>query len=175
MYSFPDLELVCCSMSISNCCLLICIHISQEAGQVVWYSHLFHNFPQFVLMHTVKGFGIVHKAEVDFFSETLLLFDDPMDIGNFISGSSAFSKSTLNIWKFTIHVLGFLCGSAGKESTHNVGDLGSIPGLGRSPGEGKGYPLQIWPGEFHGLYRPWGCKESDTTERLSLQSYYLKM
>ena len=109
---------------------------------MVWYSHLFHNFPQFVLMHTVKGFGIVHKAEVDFFSETLLLFDDPMDIGNFISGSSAFSKSTLNIWKFTVHVLGFPCGSAGKESTHNAEDLGSILGLERSPGEGKGYPLQ---------------------------------
>ena len=121
------------------------MQVSQEAGQVVWYSHLFHNFPQFVLMHTVKGFGIVHKAEVDFFSETLLLFDDPMDIGNFISGSSAFSKSTLNIWKFTIHVLGFLCGSAGKESTHNVGDLGLIPGLGRSHGERKGYAL--WPAE----------------------------
>ena len=98
-----------------------------------------------------------------------------MDIGNFISGSSAFSKSTLNVWKFKVHVLGFPCGSAGKESTCNVGYLGSIPGLGRSPGEGKGYPLQIWPGEFHGLYSPWGCKESDMTEWLSLQSYYLKM
>ena len=140
---------------------------------MVWYSHLFHNFPQFVLMHTVKGFGIVHKAEVDFFSETLLLFDDPMDIGNFISGSSAFSKSTLNIWKFTVHVLGFPCGSAGKESTHNVGDLGSIPGLGRSPGEGKGYPLQIWPGEFHGLYSPWNHKESDMTERPSHTVFFV--
>ena len=66
-YSFPDLEPVCCSMSGSNCCFLTCIQISQEAGQVVWYSHFFKNFPQFVVIHTVKGFGIVSKAEVDIF------------------------------------------------------------------------------------------------------------
>ena len=65
MYSLPNLESVCCSMSSSNCCFLICIQISQEAGQVVWYSHLFQNFPQFIVIHTVKGFGIVNK--VDFF------------------------------------------------------------------------------------------------------------
>ena len=65
MYSFPNLEPVCCSMSSSNCCFLICIQISQEAGQVVWYSHLFQNFPQFIVIHTVKGFGIVKKAEID--------------------------------------------------------------------------------------------------------------
>ena len=64
--------------------------------------------------------------------------------------------------------MGFLCGSAGKESTRNVGNLGSIPGLGRSPGEGNGYPPVFWTGEFHGLYSPWGGKESDTTEWLSL-------
>ena len=67
MYSFPNLEPVCCSMSSSNCCFLTCIKISQEAGQVVWYSHLFKNFPQFVVMQTVKGFGVVNKAEVDVF------------------------------------------------------------------------------------------------------------
>ena len=68
-YSFPSLETVCCSMSISNCCVLTCIRISQQAGQVVWYSYLLKNFPQFVVIHTVKGFGIVNKAEVDVFWE----------------------------------------------------------------------------------------------------------
>ena len=71
MYSFPYLELVCCSMFTSNCCLLTCIQISQEAGQVVWYSHLLKNFPQFVVIHTVKSFGIVNKAEIDFFWNSL--------------------------------------------------------------------------------------------------------
>ena len=93
MYSFPDLEPVCCSMSSSNCYFSTCIQISQEAGQVVWYSHLFKNFPQFVVIHTVKGFGIVNKAEVGVFLELSCFFDGPADIGNLISGSSAFSKS----------------------------------------------------------------------------------
>ena len=97
-YSFPSLEPVCCSMSSSNCCFLTYIQISQEAGQVVWYSHHFQNFPQFVVIHTVKGFGLVNKAEVDVFLELSCLFDDPMDVGNLISGSSVFSKSSLNIW-----------------------------------------------------------------------------
>ena len=105
MYSFPDLELVCCSMSSSNCCFLTCIQISQEAGQMVWYSHLLKNFPHFVVIHTVKGFGIVNKTEVDVFLELSCFFNDPVDVGNLISGSSAFSKSSLNIWKFTVHVL----------------------------------------------------------------------
>ena len=104
MYSFPDLEPVCCSMSSSNCCFLTCKQISQEAGQVVWYSHLFQNFPQFVVIHTVKSFGIVNTAEVDVFLE-LFFFDDPTDVGNLISGFSAFSKTSLNIWKFTVHIL----------------------------------------------------------------------
>ena len=104
MYSFPNLEPVCCSMSSSNCCFLACIQISQEEGKVVWYSHLFINF-QFVVIHTVKGFGIVNKAEVDVFLELCCFFDDPMDVGNLIPGSSAFFKSSLNIWKFTVHVL----------------------------------------------------------------------
>ena len=72
---------------------------------MVWYSHLFKNFPQFVVIHTVKGFGIVNKAEVDVFLELSLLFDDSADVGNLISVSSAFSKSSLNIWKFTVHIL----------------------------------------------------------------------
>ena len=72
---------------------------------MVWYSHLFKNFPQFIVVHIVKGFGIVNKAEVDVFLELSYFFDDPADVGNLISGSSAFSKSSLNIWKFTVHVL----------------------------------------------------------------------
>ena len=71
---------------------------------MVWYSHLFQNFPQFFVIYTVKGFGIVNKAEVDVFLE-LLIFNDPTDVGNLISGSSAFAKSSLNIWKFSGHVL----------------------------------------------------------------------
>ena len=92
-------------MSCFNCCFLTCIQISQEAGQVVQYSHLFKNFPQFVVIHTVKDFGIVNKAEIDVFLELSCFFDDPMDVGNLISGSSPFSKSSLNIWKFTVHVV----------------------------------------------------------------------
>ena len=92
-------------MSSSNCCFLICIQISQEAGQVVWYSHLSQNFPQFIVIHTVKGFGLVNKAEIDVFLELSCFFDDPVDVGNLISGFSAFSKTSLNIWKFPIHIL----------------------------------------------------------------------
>ena len=92
-------------MSSSNYCFLTCIQVSQDAGQVVWYSHLFQNFPQFVVIHTVKGFGIVNKSEVDVFLELSCFFDDQMDVGNLISGSSAFSKSSLNIWKFMVYVL----------------------------------------------------------------------
>ena len=103
MYSFPNLEPVCYSMSGSNCCFLTCIQISQEAGQMVWYSHLFQNFPQFVVIHTIKGFGIVNKADV--FLELSCFFYDPTNAGNLISGSLAFSKSSLNIWKFTVHIL----------------------------------------------------------------------
>ena len=98
MYSFPNLKPVCCPMSSSNCFFLTCIQISQEAGQVVWYSHLFQDFPQFVVIHTVKGFGIVNKAEIDVFLELSCFFCDPADVGNLISGSSAFSKASLNIW-----------------------------------------------------------------------------
>ena len=105
MYSFPDLEPVCCSMYGSNCCFLTCIQISQEAGQVVWYSHLLKNFPQFVVIYTVKGSGVDNKAEIDVFLELSCPFNDPVNVGNLISGSSAFSKSSLNIWKFIVHVL----------------------------------------------------------------------
>ena len=104
MYSFSYLEPVCCSMSSSKCCFLACIQISQQAGQVVWYSHLFQNFPVIVIC-TVKGFGIVNKAEIDVFLELSRFFGDPADVGNLISGSSAFSKTSLNIWKFTVLIL----------------------------------------------------------------------
>ena len=86
------------------CWFLTCMQVSWEAGKVVWYSHLFQNFPKFVVIHTVKGFDIVNK-EVDVFLELSCFLDDPTNVGNLISGSSAFSKSSLNIWKFTVHVL----------------------------------------------------------------------
>ena len=92
-------------MSSSNCCFLTCIQISQEADQVVWDSHLFQNFPQLIVIHTVKGFGIVNKAKIDVFLQLSSFFHDPADVGNLISGSSAFSKTSLNIWKFTVHIL----------------------------------------------------------------------
>ena len=79
-------------MSSSNCCFLTCIQISQEADRVVWYSHLFQNFPQFIVIHIVKGFGLVTKAEIDVFLELSCFFHDPVDVDNLISGSSAFSK-----------------------------------------------------------------------------------
>ena len=72
---------------------------------MIWYFHLFQNFPQFIVIYTVKGFGIVNKAEMDVFLELSGLFDDPTDVGNLISGSSAFSKTSLNMWKFMVHVL----------------------------------------------------------------------
>ena len=105
LYSFSNLEPVCCSMSGSNCCFLICIHVSQETGKVVCYFHLFKNFPHFVVIHTVKGFSIVNEAEIDVFLELSCFLNDRMDVGNLIPGSSAFSKSSLNIWKFMVHIL----------------------------------------------------------------------
>ena len=113
MSHFPNLEPVC-SMSSSNCCYLTCIWISQEAGQVVCYFYLLKNFPQFVVIQTVKGFEVVNKAEVDVFLELSCFFNDPTDVGNLISGSSAY----------------------------NAGDPVSIPGLERCPGEGNGNLLQ---------------------------------
>ena len=101
MYSFPDLEPVCRSMSNSNCCFLTCIQVSQEAGQVVWYFHLLKNFRQFVVIHTVKGFSIVNEAEVDVFLEFSCFFYDSTGVGSLISGA----KSSLSFWKFSVHIL----------------------------------------------------------------------
>ena len=92
-------------MSGFNCCFLTGIQVSQETGKVVYYSHLFHNFPQFIVIHTVKGFSIVNEAVVDTFLEFSCFFYDPVDFGNLISGSSAFSKSSLYIWKLLVHML----------------------------------------------------------------------
>ena len=92
-------------MSGSNCCFLTCIQVLQEAGKVIWYFHFFKNFPQLVVIHTVKGFHLVNEAEADVFLEFLCFFYDPADVGNLISSSSAFSRSSLNIWKFLVHVL----------------------------------------------------------------------
>ena len=85
--------------------VLTSVQISQEAGKAVWYFHLLKYFPQFVVIHTVKGFGIINKAEVDVFLGFSCFFNDPMEVGNLISGSPAFSKSTLSIWKLTVHAL----------------------------------------------------------------------
>ena len=99
--SFPSLEPVHCFMSASTYCFLSCKQISQEVGKVVWYSHLLKNFPQFVVIHTVKVFGIVNKTEVDVFPKLFCFFYDPADAGKLVSVSSAFSKSSLNICKFS--------------------------------------------------------------------------
>ena len=120
MYSFSNLELVHCSMSGSNCCFLTCIQISQEASQVVWYSHLLKNFPQFVVIHTVKGFSVVSEAEVDVILEFACSFYDPADVGNLISGSYAFSKSSLNIWKLSVHIL---LNPSLKDFEYNLGSM----------------------------------------------------
>ena len=100
-----DMEPVCCCMSGSNCCFLTYIQVSEEAGKVVWYTHLLKNFPQFVVIHTVKSFSIVNEAEVDIFLKFFRCFFDPTLVGYLITGPSAFSKSSLYIWKFSVHVL----------------------------------------------------------------------
>ena len=102
MQPFPNFELVHCFMSSSNCCFLTCIQISQEAGQVVWYFHVLKIFPWFVCdPHSQR---LWCKAGVGVLLEPSCFFNDSVDVGSLISGSSAFSKSSLNIWKFTVHV-----------------------------------------------------------------------
>ena len=105
MYSFPNLEPVCWSMSSSNCWFLTHIQVSHDTGKVVWYSHLFKNSPPLVMIHTVQGFSIVNQAEVDVFLEFSCFPHDPMNVGNLIYGSSAFSKPSLYIWKFLVPIL----------------------------------------------------------------------
>ena len=92
-------------MAGSNCCFLTCIQISQEVDKIIWYSHLFKNFPWFGVIYIVKDFSIVNEAEVYVFLEFSCFFYDPVDVSNLIFDSSAFSKSSLNIWKFSVHML----------------------------------------------------------------------
>ena len=144
---------VCCSTSSSNYCFLTCIQISQEAGEVVWYFHLFKNFPQFFVIHTVKGFGIVKKPEIDVFLEFSCFFEDPINFGNLIS---AFSNSLIAelvknlpaMWETWVQSLGWE-------------DF---------PGEGKGYPLQ-YSGLENSMDNAWGCKGLNMTEWLSLSLF----
>ena len=105
MYCFPNFQPVHCIMSSSNCCFLTCIQISEEAGKVVWYSHLFKNFPHFVVIHMVEDFIVVNEAEVNVFLEFSCFLYDPIDVDNLISCSSTFSKFSLNTWKFLVHIL----------------------------------------------------------------------
>ena len=112
MYSFSYLKPFCCSMSSSNCCFLTCIRISLEADQVVWYSHLFQNFPRFIVIHTVKGFGIVNKAEIDVFLELSCFFSDPADVAiwslvalPFLKPAWTSGSSCLNRWQYTLFLL----------------------------------------------------------------------
>ena len=105
MYSFPNFEPVHCSISGSNCWFLTCIQASQETGKVVWYSHLFKNFLQFVVINTDKGLSIGNETEIDVFQEFPCFLYDPVNVGNLISGSSFFLKSRLYIWNFSVHVL----------------------------------------------------------------------
>ena len=105
MYFFPNFEPVCYSMSGCNCCFLNLIQMSQETGKMIWYSHLFKNFLQFFVIHIVKGFSVVNEAEVDVFLDLSSFLYDPANVDNLTSGSSAFSKSSLYIWKFSFHVM----------------------------------------------------------------------
>ena len=105
IYSLDVLLSQFCSMFGSNCCFLSCLQASQETGKVVWYSHLYKDFPQLAVIHTVRGFSIVNEAKVIFFLNPCFFYD-PTDVGNVISSSSAFSKSSLYIWKkFSVHLL----------------------------------------------------------------------
>ena len=104
-YSFPNFEPVHCFMSSSNCCFLTRIQVSWETSKVIWYSYLFKNFPQFVVICTVKGFSVINGAEVDMFMAFPCFLHDSVNVGRLISGYSDFSNSCLYIWKFSIHVL----------------------------------------------------------------------
>ena len=104
-YCFLNLEPIGCSIQGSNCCFLTYIQVSEETGKMVWYSHLFKSFPQFVMVHTVEGFSIVDETEVGVFLEFPCFLYDPANVGNLISDSSTLSKPSWYIWKFSVHVL----------------------------------------------------------------------
>ena len=155
---FPKLESVSCSMSSSNCWFLTHTQLHQEAGKVVWYSHLFKNFPVCCDSQS-QSFSIVSEEETDVLLEFSWFFCDATDVGSLVSGSFALSKHSFYIWKLLVYILlkpslkdfmhnfasmGFPGVSASKESTCNAGDLGSILGFGRSPGEGNSYTLQCY-------------------------------
>ena len=136
--SFPSLEPICCFMSGSNCCLLTSIQIFQEAGKVVWYSHLLKNFPQFVVIYTIKDFGVINKAEVDVFLDSLAFSMIQWMLAILSLGKDSWIKCNpcyqrvdrKNEYTKTWY-LGFPGGSVTKNLPANVGDLGLIPGLGR--------------------------------------------
>ena len=165
MNSFSYLEPVCCSMSSSNCCFLTCIQIFQEADQEVWYSHLFQNFPQFIVIHTVKGFGMVNKAEIEVFLELSCFFNDPADVGNLISAPMPFLKSawTSGSSRFTY------CWSLAWRILNITLLVCEMSAFGWRR---QWHPTPVLlPGKSHGQRSlvgcsPWGCKESDTTEQL---------
>ena len=120
-YSFINPKPVGCSTQGSNCCFLTDIQVSQETGKMVWYSHLFKSFPQFVMIHTVKGFSIVNETEVGVFLEFPYFLCDSVNVGNLLSGSSAFSKCSLDIRKFLIHVM---LKPSLKDFEHNLTSMG---------------------------------------------------
>ena len=148
MYSFPNFEPVHCSMFGSNCCFLTRIQVSQETGKLACYSHLFKNFPQFIMI-TVNGLSIVSEEELDVFLELPYFLRDPTNVGNLISGSSDFLKPSLYIWKFLVHILlkpslkdlehhltstrVFLGGSDDRESDCNAGNMSSGPWVRKIP------------------------------------------
>ena len=140
---FPRFEPACCSMSGSNCCFLTKIQVSQETGKVVWYSHLFKNFPQFAVIHTVKGFSIVNEADV--FLEFPCFLHDPANVGNLISGSSAFSKPSLYICRFSVHIL---LKPRLKDFEHNLADMWNEHNC-----------VVVWT--FFGIALLWDCNETD--------------
>ena len=122
MYSFPSFEPVHFSMSVSNCLFWTCVQVSQEAGKVDWYFHLLKNFLQFVVIHTVKGFSVVNEAEVDVLLELPCFLHDPTNVGNLMSGSSAFSKPILYVCKFLVYVLQK---PSLKDFAHNLASMGN--------------------------------------------------
>ena len=153
MYSFPYLETVHCSMSGSHCCLLTCIKVSQEvAGKVGWYSHLFKNCPQFVVIHTVKCFSIVNEAEVSLYIVTSLYSAKEY--------REVIESKKEQIWGACTSP-GFPGGSDSKESTCNAGDQGLIPGLESSPGGGHDNPPQ-----YSGLENPHGQTQPMGSQRV---------